>query len=1251
MDRALRPLRFETNPNDVNAAKEYQHWIRTFEHYVDVLPSEGLDKYKVLANYLSPQVYDYISEKTTYDDAVAVLQAIYVKPKNEVFARHLLATRRQQNGESIDEFLQALQTLSKDCNFKAVDKATHASESIRDAFITGIQSQNIRQRLLENSTLKLETMYDQARQLDVAQKSSESYVHQPPINAAMKRANDKNNQSASNENCWNCGNRRHPRKDCPARNVECNKCKNKGHFSDYCKKSASINASVHPASGNVPTQTQQQQQQQTQQQQQQPSQQQQQPIQQQLQQLQQLHQQLQQQLQQQQQQPAAPQFPNVNASMHYGSYLAAVPSTPNSLKKAVMEVTVNGCHTMDALVDSGSSDSFIHPDLVNELQLPKYNKNDFGDSGPVMMASTSLSKQVGFVTFINVEIQGRVYENLMLTIMEDLCVNLLLGLDFQRKHESVVFKHGGSLPPLVICNAAGTIDTEPPQLFAYLSNDCKPIAAKSRRYSQDDRAFLQKEKEYLLSNGLIEPSNSPWRAQVLVTGDGVNHRKRMVVDFSQTINQFTYLDAYPLPRIDDTVNKIAQYSVYSTYDLQSAYYQILLNQADKPYTAFELDGGLYQFCVVPNGITNGCPVFQRIMDDIIKKEGLQDTFAYQDNVHICGHNETDHDINLKKFLEAAEKWKITFNDPKTVIKTRSMHTLGYVISKGELKPDPERFRPLRELPVPTTEKQKKRCMGLLSYYSKWISNFSDKIIPLVRSGFPLTKEAEEVFHSLKQEIENSAIGAIDEDKPFVLETDASDNAIAATLSQEGRPVAFFSRTLHGSELGHPAVEKEANAIIEAVRYWRHFLTSKQFTLLTDQEAVSFIFEKKHKGKIKNDKIYRWKLELSSYKYIIKHKPGIENVVPDTLSRAYCNAIDHNLLHGLHCKLCHPGITRMMAYIRSRNFAFSVEEVKKMTNSCVTCNECKPRFFKPETNPLIKSTKAFERLNLDFKGPLPTATRNKYILTVIDEYSRFPFAFPCSEMTTATIIKCLTQLFAIFGYPGFVHSDRGPSFMSKELKDWLHSKGIATSRTTAYNPRGNGQCERYNGIIWRTVCLALKTHNLPIEKWEVVLLDALHSIRTLISTATNETPHDRFFSFERRSAAGSALPDWLSNPGKVLRKRHVRQSKYEPLVEEVDLIEANPSYAYIRSADGRETTVSLRDLAPRGGDVDESSQPVFPSADSEMLSSDDRTFVVGDVSDGPGLAEATTPLALPVPPTPPVLRRSNRIPKPVDRLDL
>ena len=211
MDRALRPTRFEITPNDSNAAKEYQHWIKTFENYCEVLPQTGLDKLKLLTNYLAPHIFDYVIDKTTYETAVETLKNLYVKPTNEVFARHLLAVRRQQSGESIDDFLQALKTLSKDCNFKDVDKTTYASESIRDAFITGIQSQVIRRRLLENNTLDLKTMYEQARSLDIAQRSSESYNHPPPaINAAMNRnhVNNKNDSIVSTDTncCWNCGN-------------------------------------------------------------------------------------------------------------------------------------------------------------------------------------------------------------------------------------------------------------------------------------------------------------------------------------------------------------------------------------------------------------------------------------------------------------------------------------------------------------------------------------------------------------------------------------------------------------------------------------------------------------------------------------------------------------------------------------------------------------------------------------------------------------------------------------------------------------------------------------------------------------------------------------------------------------------------------------------------------------------------------------------------------------------------------------
>ncbi|CAB0013080.1 unnamed protein product, partial [Nesidiocoris tenuis] len=139
-------------------------------------------------------------------------------------------------------------------------------------------------------------------------------------------------------------------------------------------------------------------------------------------------------------------------------------------------------------------------------------------------------------------------------------------------------------------------------------------------------------------------------------------------------------------------------------------------------------------------------------------------------------------------------------------------------------------------------------------------------------------------------------------------------------------------------------------------------------------------------------------------------------------------------------------------------------------------------------------------------------------------------------------------------------------------------------STPYNPTGNGQIERENGTIWRTISLALKTNNLEVSDWEAVLADALHSIRSLLCTATNETPHERMFRHHRRSSNGCTLPSWLTPSAKVLMKKHVRASKYDPLVEEVELIEVNPQYARVKLEDGRETSVSLKHLAPCGGDA-------------------------------------------------------------------
>ena len=152
-------------------------------------------------------------------------------------------------------------------------------------------------------------------------------------------------------------------------------------------------------------------------------------------------------------------------------------------------------------------------------------------------------------------------------------------------------------------------------------------------------------------------------------------------------------------------------------------------------------------------------------------------------------------------------------------------------------------------------------------------------------------------------------------------------------------------------------------------------------------------------------------------------------------------------------------------------------------------------------------------------------------------------------------------------------------MSRDLKSFLHSRGVATSRTTPYHPTGNAQCERYNQTIWKTVQLFLRNNRLPEEQWEMVLTDALHSVRSLLCTATNATPHEQFLSFPRKSMLGKSLPSWLTSPGTVLLRRFVRQRKSDPLCDEVELVEANPSFAHVRYPDGRETTVALKDLAP------------------------------------------------------------------------
>lgn len=267
------------------------------------------------------------------------------------------------------------------------------------------------------------------------------------------------------------------------------------------------------------------------------------------------------------------------------------------------------------------------------------------------------------------------------------------------------------------------------------------------------------------------------------------------------------------------------------------------------------------------------------------------------------------------------------------------------------------------------------------------------------------------------------------------------------------------------------------------------------------------------------------------------------------------------------------------------------------------------------------------------GPKASSTNNRYILTVVDEYSRFPFAFPCPDMNADTVIKCLESLFSLCGNPEALHSDRGSQFMSNEVKEFLLRRHIAQSRTFPYNPAGNGQCEKYNGLIWKACLLSLKSHSLKETQWERVLPEALHSLRSLLCTSTNCTPHERFFLHSRLSTLGPSIPTWLMEARSVYVKRHVRHNKSDPLVDKADVIQVNPQYVVVRFPNGRESSISLRDVSPCV--PEEATENNF----DDLISSESE-----DVRPAEDLEEKTDNEGN-------VVRRSNRISKPPCRMDL
>lgn len=429
-------------------------------------------------------------------------------------------------------------------------------------------------------------------------------------------------------------------------------------------------------------------------------------------------------------------------------------------------------------------------------------------------------------------------------------------------------------------------------------SDVPPTNRPLYKMSQDELQELEKQLTDLLNRGLIQPSTSPYGAPVLFVKkkepDGTWSGLRMCIDY-RALNKLTVKDRYPLPRIDELLDRLHGSAVYSAMDLLSGYHQIQIVPEDIPKTAFRTRYGLYEFKVMPFGLCNAPATFQRLMNDILRPYLDKFVLVYLDDILIYSKSVEEHVEHVEKVLTLLREHQLFARAPKCKFGVTEVEFLGHFVSQKGIRTDPRKVKAIEDWPQPRTVSELRSFLGLANYYRRFVRNFTGIAMPLtalLKKEFAAVKtlpwgpaEAE-AFASLKQALVSApVISAPDFSQPFLLKTDASDFAIGAVLAQvlegEERVIAYESRKLAPAERNYLVHEKELLSIVHAFKLWRHYLQGRlRFTVVTDNWAVKWIQTQPQL----TQRQARWLELMQNYDFEVIHRPGATNVVADALSR-------------------------------------------------------------------------------------------------------------------------------------------------------------------------------------------------------------------------------------------------------------------------------------------------------------------------------------------------------------------------------
>ena len=421
-----------------------------------------------------------------------------------------------------------------------------------------------------------------------------------------------------------------------------------------------------------------------------------------------------------------------------------------------------------------------------------------------------------------------------------------------------------------------------------LLDGTRPIRQPPRRLGLEKDQEVERQVADLVQRGMVEPADGAWSSPVVLVRKK-DQSWRLCIDYRR-LNAVTRKDAYPLPRIDDSLDALAGSMFFSTLDLVSGYWQVPLDKDAQEKSAFVTRGGLWQWRVLPFGLTSAPATFERLMEKVLKGLQWRTLLLYLDDVIIFSK---DFESHLERLAEVCQRFRsaqLKLRPEKCHLFQREVHYLGHVVSRHGVATDPAKIAAVRDWKTPQCTQEVKSFLGFVGYYRRFCPDFATIARPLnILSSkevkFQWGPAEETAFQQLRALlIEAPVLTYPDPSRQYILDTDASNEAAGAVLSQivegEERVVAYYSKTFSPPQRNYCVTRRELLAVVMATNHFRPYLYGQEFRLRTDHASLLWLYKRTEPS----HQVARWLESLAEFRFQLEHRAGAKHGNADGLSR-------------------------------------------------------------------------------------------------------------------------------------------------------------------------------------------------------------------------------------------------------------------------------------------------------------------------------------------------------------------------------